>query len=139
MTDRGRGAPDAAQEVVFGVKVWVTRLARFGYVAKGIVYVVVGWLAFSAAIGVGGETTDTEGALRSIFRQPAGPLLLTVVGLGLFAYSAWRLAQSLLDVEGKGTRAKGVVKRVGYLASGLAYAGLGWTAITYAIGMTRSS
>ena len=135
----GKVASDVAKDAVVEAKQWVRWLARFGYAAKGVVYVVVGWLAFSAALGVGGETTDTEGALRSIFRQPAGPFLLTVVGLGLLAYSAWRLAQSLLDVEGKGTGARGLVKRTGYLFSGLAYAGLGWTAITYAIGISTGA
>lgn len=114
---------------------WVNRLARYGYAAKGLVYIVVGWLALQAALGTGGETTDTEGALRAIFRQPLGPLLLLIVGIGLFGYTAWRWTQSIFDVEEKGRSARGVLKRVGYFASGFAYGGLGVTALRQAIGL----
>ena len=40
--------------------------ARFGYVAKGFVYGAIGILALLAAFSVGGETTDTTGALHAI-------------------------------------------------------------------------
>lgn len=114
---------------------WVARLARYGYAAKGAVYMVVGWLALQAALGTGGAATDTEGALRAIFRQPLGPLLLLVVGVGLFAYTSWRLTQSLFDVEQKGRAFTGLIKRTGYLASGLAYGGLGVSAVRQAVGL----
>ncbi|MFP5501256.1 MAG: DUF1206 domain-containing protein, partial [Candidatus Sericytochromatia bacterium] len=35
----------------------VEGLARFGYVAKGLVYMLVGVLAIQVAAGVGGKTT----------------------------------------------------------------------------------
>jgi hypothetical protein len=34
---------------------WIERLARFGYAAKGIVYALVGILAFQAAFNWGGK------------------------------------------------------------------------------------
>ncbi|MEX2543161.1 MAG: DUF1206 domain-containing protein [Trueperaceae bacterium] len=114
---------------------WVAKLARYGYAAKGAVYLVVGWLALQAALGSGGATTDTEGALRAIFRQPLGPFILLLVGVGLFAYTSWRLTQSLLDVENKGRDLRGLIKRTGYLMSGLAYGGLGISAVRQAVGL----
>jgi hypothetical protein len=117
---------------------WVRRLARYGYAAKGLVYMVVGWLALQAALGSGGPATDTEGALRAIFRQPFGAFLLLLVGVGLFGYVTWRLAQAVFDVEDKGTDAHGLVKRVGYLASAFAYAGLGITALRQVIGLAAT-
>ena len=38
-------------------------LARSGYAARGIVYVIIGWLALVAAFGTGGGTTGSKGAL----------------------------------------------------------------------------
>ncbi len=65
---------EAADEVAekVGKHPWIERLARFGYAAKGVVYIVVGVLATLTALGVGGETTNAQGALRSIARQPFG-------------------------------------------------------------------
>src|SRR5215210_8596518 len=51
---------------------WIERIARFGFATKGAVYMVVGALATMAAIGMGGETTDTRGALQTIDEQPFG-------------------------------------------------------------------
>jgi Domain of Unknown Function (DUF1206) len=83
---------------------WIERLARFGYLAYGVVYVLVGVLALQAAFGGGGGAPGQEGALRSILlaplgkvllgletlaRQPFGPYLLGAVAAGLVAYGAF--------------------------------------------------
>ena len=108
---------------------WVERLARMGYAAKGVVYVLIGGLALQAALGPGGKTTDPQGALRTILQQPFGAFLLGVVALGLAGYSLWRFAQAFLDAENKGRDAKGIVKRAGYGLSGVAYSALAVTAV----------
>jgi hypothetical protein len=107
---------------------WVERLARFGYAAKGIVYIVVGALATMAAIGMGGETTDTRGALQTIEDQPFGKITLATVAFGLVAYVIWRLIQAIADADDKGNGLKGISLRIGYAGSGLVYAGLAFSA-----------
>jgi len=47
-------------------------VARAGYVAKGVVYATVGLLDGQAALGVGGKTVGTGGALESVGSQPFG-------------------------------------------------------------------
>ena len=37
---------------------WIDRIARAGYVAKGVVYAAIGVLAMREALGLGGTTTD---------------------------------------------------------------------------------
>lgn len=113
---------------------WVELMARFGYAAKGVVYVVVGGLAVQAAAGAGGGTTGGEGALRTISGQPFGQLLLWVLALGLVGYAAWRFVQAAFDVEGHGTDAKGIVIRGGYLASGAVHGLLAVYAVRLATG-----
>ncbi|HEX6200324.1 MAG TPA: DUF1206 domain-containing protein [Thermoanaerobaculia bacterium] len=93
-------------------------MARFGYAAKGVVYVVVGGLALQAALGGGGGTTGGEGALRAIAGQPFGQVLLWLLALGLVGYALWRFVQGVLDVEDRGTDAEGLAVRGGFLASG---------------------
>lgn len=115
---------------------WFERLARLGYAAKGVVYFVVGLLAFQAAIGTGGSTTDTNGALTQIVRQPFGKFLLVLVAIGLLGYVLWRLVQTVVDPEhsGEPTDGKRIAQRIGYGLSGLAYAGLFWTAVQLIMG-----
>ena len=103
---------------------WVQRLARLGYAAKGVVYVIIGGIAAQAAFTPAEDLQDSDEALGTILRQPFGRVLLAVVALGLAGYVLWRLVQALLDPEHKGTDAKGLATRAGYLISAAAYAGL---------------
>jgi len=114
---------------------WVERLARLGYLAKGIVYAIVGVLAVQAAFGAGGQTTDTKGALSAIAAQPFGKFLLALLTVGLIGYVVWRFVQAVQDPEHKGDDAKGWATRLGYAVSGLIYASLAFTAI----GLIRGS
>lgn len=137
MTRRNSRLPDVQQPVrQAAAHPWVERLARFGYAAKGVVYFVVGLLAAQAALGVGGQITDTSGALQAIVTQPFGKFLLTLVTIGLIGYVIWRVVQTILDPEhsGESTDAKQVVQRIGYALSAFAYAGLAFTAIKLILG-----
>jgi uncharacterized protein DUF1206 len=107
---------------------WVERLARAGYLAYGVVYVLVGVLAVQAALGVGGQATGQEGALRSILLAPLGRVLLGLIVLGLLAYATWRLFQGIRDPENEGTDAKGLLKRFDHVINGLVHAALAFSA-----------
>ncbi len=123
------------QQLTKKPSVWVERLARFGYAAKGVVYSIVGLLAAQAALGTGGRTTDTQGALQAILTQPFGKFLLAVVAIGLLGYVLWRFVQAIKDPENKGTDAKGILQRIGYGISGIIYAGLALSAIQLILGL----
>lgn len=109
---------------------WFEKLARFGFAAKGFVYFVIGLLALRVALGMGGETTDTAGALQEIVVQPFGKLLLALVAVGIIGYVLWRIVQTVLDPEHAGDKndAKRAAQRIGYAFSAIAYAGLALTA-----------
>lgn len=123
-------AKEQADEVIEDVAAhpWMERIARFGYATKGAVYMVVGALATKAAFGLGGETTDTRGALQTINDQPFGKFVLGTVAFGLVGYVIWRWIQAIADTDDKGTSLKGVLVRIGYVGSGLVYAGLALSA-----------
>jgi hypothetical protein len=53
-------AREQLQEVRHRASPFVEKFARFGYAAKGAVYVTVGALAAMAAVGNGGETTGSR-------------------------------------------------------------------------------
>ncbi len=113
---------------------WMERLFRLGYVAKGVVYAIVGWLAASTVFGSGGRTTGTRGALRSLVNRPFGRVLLGLVAIGLSGYVLWRFVQAIMDTEHKGTDAKGIIQRLSYAGNGSIYAGLAITAVQIIMG-----
>jgi hypothetical protein len=113
---------------------WIERMARVGYVAYGIVYVLVGALAVQAAFGGSGKTTSQEGALRQVLLAPLGRILLAMIAIGLLAYATWRLFQGILDPENEGKGAKGFLKRVDHVLNGLFHAALAFSAGRLALG-----
>lgn len=103
---------------------WIARLARLGYAAKGIVYLLVGGLAVLAALGRGGETTGSEGALHALLQQPLGRAWLGGLAVGLAGYTLWRLVQAATDPEHPDGGLKRVGMRLLYALSALIHAGL---------------
>lgn len=103
---------------------WVRRLARAGYAAKGVVYILVGFLAAASAVGARGESEGTKGALASVVGAPFGQAILVLIGLGLMGYVVWQFVRAGLDPEGAGSDAKGITRRAGYAISGAVYTAL---------------
>lgn len=113
---------------------WVERLARFGYAAKGVVYLLLGFLALQAAFSVQSTPDGTKDALQSLLDEPLGTVLLLLIAVGLAGYALWRLVQGIHDPEQQGDDAEGLAKRAGYIISGLLYGGLALTALQMVIG-----
>jgi hypothetical protein len=117
-------------------------IARFGLAAKGIVYCLIGLLAFMSAFHIGGQrsgNTDKQGAFKFIFDQPGGEVILGIIAFGLLSYSIWRFIQTFLDSEHKGGNAKGLGKRLIYFFSGLTYLFFSWLALKFLLNNGRQS
>jgi hypothetical protein len=127
------GAGEKAERVTRAARPWIKRLARFGYAAKGVVYVLIGSLAAYGAFE-GDAPTDSRGALTQVVRQPFGRVLLVVIAVGLAGYALWRLVQALRDTEDKGSDWKGLAIRFGYACIGFVYAGLSYSAVKLILG-----
>lgn len=103
------------------------RFARAGYVARGVIYVLIGVLAIQLARGFGSEASQ-EGAMRLIARQPFGRALLVVLAVGLAGYTLWRATQAL---RGRTPEAgsHSAFDRIGAFGSACAYGLFSATAI----------
>lgn len=113
-------------------------LARAGLVARGVIYGLIGLLAIKVALGAGGDTTDQQGALKSIAGQPFGKVLLVVVTIGLFGYALWRLVRAAIG-HGPETGDDDAKDRISGVVSGIAYGALGLTAVKILVGSSSSS
>jgi Domain of Unknown Function (DUF1206) len=114
---------------------WVERMARFGLIAQGLSFMLVGVLAIQLAVGAGGTATDREGALRAIADGGWGRVTVIVLAIGFGAYALWRLIQAILghEVEEPGAKAKWT-KRLTSLGKAAIYASLCAAAVSVLIG-----
>jgi len=107
--------------------------ARLGYAARGIVYLVLGWIALST-----GKAMSTGETVQAVEDFPGGAPLLAVLAVGLFGYGMYKLYTAALDLDDDGTDAKGIVKRVARAAGGLGYWSLAFLAAQQLFGGKQS-
>ena len=117
---------------------WVERAGRAGYVAKGVIYGLIGLIAIQVPLNLEDDPEDRQGALRMVAQQPFGELLLLALAAGLAGYALWRLAQAIFDTEDDGTDAKGLAKRASYLARAGLYGFFAFSAFALVAGLGSS-
>lgn len=110
----------------------IERMARSGFAAKGIVYVLLGTLGVRAAV-TASEAQSTSQALVEILRAPMGRWWLGALAAGLLWYVAWRLLEAFADANDKGTDPKGLAARSIYLVSAGVYTALAFDALALAL------
>jgi hypothetical protein len=118
---------------------WFKRLARFGMVARGFLYVVVALLALRLATGDFNERADKQGALQAVVRQPLGKVLVACLAVGFAGYMLWRLVEAAIGPSDEKDSRQAALKRLGYVARGLVYGGLLATAVKLLMGADEGS
>jgi hypothetical protein len=101
---------------------WIERMARTGLVAKGLVYCILGILAFMSAFEIAGQAddkADKQGVFEAV-RDKGGNFLLALLVIGLTCYSLWRLFEAVRKHE-ENNEKRSAKKRVRYLSSGITY------------------
>jgi hypothetical protein len=100
-------------------------LERLGYVVRGALYAVTGFLALRIALAqTGGQATDLSGSLVFLTGNPFGKLVLIVTIVGLTAYSLWGFTRAIYDPLHRGSDASGYAARLGFVTSALSYAAI---------------
>ena len=73
-------------------------LARTGLTARGVIYILVGWVALLVALGRSSREADQQGALQLLADKPYGLVSLWLLGIGFAAYALWRLSEAAFGV-----------------------------------------
>ncbi|HYT14082.1 MAG TPA: DUF1206 domain-containing protein [Candidatus Nitrosopolaris sp.] len=108
-------------------------LERFGLLVRGILYALIGVVAVAATIGIS-ESVDLQGSLTLVLANGLKVPIAIFAAAGLFGYSLWGLVRAFADPLERGGNWHGIISRVGFLWSAIAYAGLALFAIQFAIG-----
>ena len=93
-------------------------LARAGLAARGILFILIGWIAILVALGQSSQQANQEGALQLLARQPYGLFSLWLLGAGFAGYALWRLSEAVFGVTGE---ENGVAPRLVSLIQALIY------------------
>jgi hypothetical protein len=123
---------------------WLENLARVGFIALGVLHVLIGWLALQVAwFGGGGESADQSGAFSTVKELPGGEVLLWILGIGLFALALWQAVEVFrwrLALSAGGDQRKRAIGRiVKSVAKVIIYIALGVLAVRTAGGSAQSS
>jgi hypothetical protein len=101
----------------------VTPIARAGLISKGVVYCLLGLLAFMSAFEIGGQSGEgaTKKGVFNLVEGVGGKWLLGVLAVGLFCYAAWRFIQAFRESRENEKATKKGGKVIRYVFSGLVY------------------
>jgi uncharacterized membrane protein YidH (DUF202 family) len=115
-------------------------LARAGFVARGVVYGVIGLIAFEVARDGGrGDDASKEGALREIAERRFGGVLLVVLAVGLAGYALWRATEAIWGKRDEQDERKRTLKRLGSAARALFYGAFLVTTVSFISSGPRAS
>jgi hypothetical protein len=98
-------------------------LARAGLTARGVIYILISWVAILVAIGRSAQEADQQGALQLLASKPYGLVSLWLLGIGFAGYALWRASEAAFGVSGDRNSAG---PRLKSLAQALVYAGFAY-------------
>jgi hypothetical protein len=107
-------------------------LARAGLAARGVMYIIIGWIAVQVAFGHSSRQADRTGALHAISATPVGGFLLWLLVIGFIGMALWRLSEALYGSPGSGGRKAS--KRLAAFGRAIIYAVIGYGVLKYALG-----
>ena len=113
----------------------VRALARAGLTARGVIYILIGWIALLVALGQSTREADQQGALQLLASKPYGLVSLWLLAIGFAAYALWRLSEAAFGVTGEGN---GVGPRLKSLGRGVVYAGFVYLTVKVITGTAGS-
>ncbi|MEW2349104.1 MULTISPECIES: DUF1206 domain-containing protein [unclassified Streptomyces] len=111
----------------------VDRAARAGFVARGIIYLLIGIIAIRLAFHPGdGKQADRSGALAEIAEKPFGLFLLWALGIATAGMALWRLSEAAFGASGEDGDKAG--KRLISFGRAVFYGFVAYSVLSFAMG-----
>jgi len=116
-------------------------LARAGFAARGVTYILVGWIAIQAAFGNSGQQADKSGALQEIGSTAVGGVLLWLLFIGFIGMALWQLSIAAFGMSESSDHSDHETRtRLAALGRAVVYAVIAWSVLKFAVGQgTQSS
>lgn len=112
---------------------YVDWLAKAGFAARGVMYVIIGILAIEIAFGSGGHQADQSGAVRLVGNTPFGAFLLWLLVIGFAGMALWRLSEAVYGGPGANGRKTSNRLIAGFKA--VLYGFITYAILKYALGL----
>jgi hypothetical protein len=103
-------------------------LARFGFVTRGLLYIVIAWLVIT-----NGRTEDLTGAMEYLGHGVGRGLMIFLVA-GMTGYGLWRVSDAAFGMDSGRHHAKAWRRRVAAATSGGIYLFLAYKALRIMLG-----
>jgi hypothetical protein len=111
---------------------WLDHAIRAGFIAYGIVHLMVAWLAAQLAFGEQEGSASSTGALQELAQQSFGTILIWVIAIGMFLLVLWRLLEAAVgDEDEESGRLR---KRLTSLVKAVIYGSIAVSAVRVATG-----
>lgn len=111
----------------------LTWLAKAGFIARGVMYVLIGIIAIQIAVKGSSQQADRTGAVHLVAQTGFGSLLLWLLVIGFAGMALWRLSEAAWgsrDADGRKPS-----KRLANLARAVFYAAVTFGILKYALGV----
>jgi Domain of Unknown Function (DUF1206) len=110
-------------------------LARAGLTARGVIYILVGWVAVLVALGQSKREADQLGGLQLLAGTSDGLVSLWLLVIGFAAYALWRLSEAAFGVTGE---SPGAGPRLKSLGRAIIYAAFSYLTFTVIHGTAKN-
>ena len=116
---------------------WWRWVGHAGYIAEGVIYLLIGGFALLAAVEPSQEPNGSKGSLERLDAEPFGHAMLAVLALGLAAFVFWQVIVAVIDPEHRRGRYtfNRLAARAGHLCNGALHAVLVGQAIWRLLGI----
>jgi hypothetical protein len=107
-------------------------LARAGLVARGVMYVLIGWIAILIVVQKSSQQADRSGALHTVAGTRFGGILLWLLFAGFTGLALWRLSEAAYGSSGSGGQK--ATARLQSLGRAVIYGFIAYGTLKYALG-----
>ena len=112
---------------------FMSGLARAGFVARGVMYGLIGIIAVEIALGNAHKQADRSGAVRLVAATPFGSVILWLMVVGFAGMALWRLSEAIWGAAGPdGHKA---TSRLGSLTRAVIYSVVTYGILKFALGL----